>query len=101
MAKSPMWSRILSRPTLRCARGPTNFSLTPSSGSASNLSGSGSMPLVKNGKISGDAFVHVADDAAIPGDGAILISAARFLGDAEALSHRAGKTGVIWPNNRD
>ena len=33
------------------------------------------MPLVKNGKITGDAFVHVADDAEIPGDGAILISA--------------------------
>ena len=39
--------------------------------------------------------------AEIPGDGAILISAARFLEDAEALSRRAGKTGVIWPNNRD
>ena len=59
------------------------------------------MPLVKGGKITGDAFVHVDDDAAVPGDGAILISAARFLGDAEALSRRAGKTGVIWPNNRD
>ena len=59
------------------------------------------MPLVKNGKISGDAFAHVADDAAIPGDGAILVSAARFLEDTEALVRRAGKTGVIWPNNRD
>ena len=59
------------------------------------------MPLVKNGKISGDAFVHVADDAPIPGDGAILIPAARFLDDAEALSRRVGRTGVIWPNNRD
>ena len=59
------------------------------------------MPLVKVGKIAGDAFVHVADDAEIPADGAILISAARFLADAEALSRRPGKTGVIWPNNRD
>src|SRR6202163_1577012 len=59
------------------------------------------MPLVKNGKITADAFVHVADDAEITGDGAVLISAARFLGDAEAISRRAGKTGVIWPNNRD
>src|SRR5258707_7609813 len=59
------------------------------------------MPLVKNGKITGDAFVHVADDAPIPGDGAILISATRFLEDAEALSRRVGRTGVIWPNNRD
>ena len=47
------------------------------------------MPLVKNGKITGDTFVHVADDAEIPGDGAVLISAARFLENAEALSRRA------------
>ena len=59
------------------------------------------MPLVKQGKITTDAFVHVPDGADLPGDGAILISAARFLEDAEALSRRAGETGVIWPNNRD
>jgi uncharacterized protein (DUF934 family) len=59
------------------------------------------MPLVKGGKISADPFVHVADDAELPGDGAVLISAARFLENAEALSRRSGKTGVIWPNNRD
>jgi len=59
------------------------------------------MPLVKNGKISDDAFVHVADDAPLPGDGAILISAKRFLEDPEAISRRLGKTGVVWPNNRD
>ena len=59
------------------------------------------MPLVKDGKITGDEFVHLADDAGIPGDGAILISSARFLGDSEALSRRAGRTGVVWPNNRD
>jgi uncharacterized protein (DUF934 family) len=59
------------------------------------------MPLVKNGKISTDVFVHVADDAEIPGDGAILISSARFLDDPQMLSCRAGKIGVIWPNNRD
>ena len=59
------------------------------------------MPLVKDGKITGDGFVHVADDAEISGDGAILMSAARFLQDPEALSRRSGRTGVIWPNNRD
>src|ERR1700716_3508358 len=59
------------------------------------------MPLVRGGKISGDAFVHVADDAEIPADGAVLISAARFLADPDALSRRLGKLGVIWPNNRD
>ena len=62
------------------------------------------MPLVKNAKIVSDLFVHVADGAdgaELPGDGAVLISAARFLEDPETLSKRAGKTGVIWPNNRD
>ena len=59
------------------------------------------MPLVKNGKIVGDAFVHIADDADITADSGVLISAARFLADAETLSRRAGKIGVVWPNNRD
>jgi uncharacterized protein (DUF934 family) len=59
------------------------------------------MPLVKHGRITTDLFVHVADGAELPGDGAILVSAARFLEDPEALAQRPGKTGVIWPNNRD
>ena len=59
------------------------------------------MPLVKNGKIATDIFVHVPDGAELPGDGAVLVSAARFLEDAEALLRRPGKLGVIWPNNRD
>jgi uncharacterized protein (DUF934 family) len=59
------------------------------------------MPLVKDGKITGDLFVHVPDGAELPGDGAILVSAARFLEDPEALLKRAGKVGVIWPNSRN
>jgi uncharacterized protein (DUF934 family) len=59
------------------------------------------MPLVKDGKITGDMFVHVPDGAELPGDGAILVPAARFLEDPEALLRRAGKLGVIWPNNRN
>lgn len=59
------------------------------------------MPLVKNGKIAADAYIHVADDAEIPVDGAALIPAARFLADPEALLKRNSPTGVIWPNNRD
>ena len=59
------------------------------------------MPLVRHGKITQDGFVHVADDAPLPGDGAILISAARFLDDPEGLCRRLGRTGVIWPNSRD
>ena len=59
------------------------------------------MPLVKDGKIAADLFVHVPDGAELPGNGAILVSAARFLEDPEDLLKRAGKVGVIWPNNRD
>ena len=58
------------------------------------------MPLVKNGRITTDLFVHVADGAELPGDGAVLITAARFLEGPEAILKRAGKTGVIWPNSR-
>jgi uncharacterized protein (DUF934 family) len=58
------------------------------------------MPLVKNGHVATDIFFHVADGAELPGDGAVLVSAARFLEDPEALLRR-GKVGVIWPNNRD
>jgi uncharacterized protein (DUF934 family) len=59
------------------------------------------MPLVKNGKIAADIFVHVPDDAEMPEGGAVLVSAARFLEDPEALLARVGELGVIWPNNRD
>ena len=58
------------------------------------------MPLVKNGHIATDVFLHVADGAELPGDGDILISAQRFLADPDTLLRRPGKTGVIWPNNR-
>ena len=60
------------------------------------------MPLVKNGHIVADEFVRVPDDAELPAQGAILVSATRFLADPGALlARRNGKLGVIWPNNRD
>jgi len=59
------------------------------------------MPLVKQGRLTTDLFVHVADGAELPGDGAILVTAERFLADPEALLRRPGKLGVIWPNNRN
>ena len=59
------------------------------------------MPLVKNGRITTDLFVHVTDGAELPGGGAILVPAARFLEDPEAVLQHAAKVGVIWPNNRD
>jgi uncharacterized protein (DUF934 family) len=59
------------------------------------------MPLVKGGKIVSDEYVHLADDAALPESGAVLVSAARFLADPEAVLQRREKVGVILPNNRD
>jgi uncharacterized protein (DUF934 family) len=59
------------------------------------------MPLVKQGRITTDPFVHVVDGAELPDDGAILVPAARFLENPEAVLKRAGRVGVIWPNNRD
>jgi uncharacterized protein (DUF934 family) len=59
------------------------------------------MPLVKNGTIATDIFVHVPDGAELPGDGAVLVTAARFLEGPEELLRRAGRLGVVWPNNRD
>jgi len=59
------------------------------------------MPLVKGGKIQADEFVHLADDAGLPETGAVLVTAARFLADPEAVLQRREKVGVIWPNNRD
>jgi uncharacterized protein (DUF934 family) len=59
------------------------------------------MPLVKNARITTDLFVHVADGAELPGDCDILVSAQRLLEGPDALLKRAGKVGVIWPNNRD
>jgi uncharacterized protein (DUF934 family) len=59
------------------------------------------MPLVKGGKITDDAFVHVEDGAELPADGTVLVSAKRLLEKSEELFKRDGKVGVIWPNNRD
>lgn len=59
------------------------------------------MPLVKGNTVVTDEFVHLADDAELPADGAVLLPAERFLKDPEAVLSRNGKTGVLWPNNRD
>jgi uncharacterized protein (DUF934 family) len=59
------------------------------------------MPLVNGGTIVDDTFAKLAVDTPLPDGGDILVPAERFLGDAPALLARAGKVGVIWPNNRD
>ena len=58
------------------------------------------MPLVKNGAPAEDIFTAVADDAALP-DGPVLVSAERFLKEADALVARNDEIGVLWPNARD
>jgi uncharacterized protein (DUF934 family) len=59
------------------------------------------MPLVKSGNITDESFIHLADTAALPASGDILLSAARFLEDPDAALRRTAKVGVIWPNSRD
>ncbi len=59
------------------------------------------MQLVSHGEIVADDFVRVADDAALDGGVAALVSADRFVAEADALLSRDGATGVIWPNDRD
>ncbi|RTL53577.1 MAG: DUF934 domain-containing protein [Bradyrhizobiaceae bacterium] len=59
------------------------------------------MPLVKGNRIVSDDFVTLGDEDAIPAGGHVLVPAARFLADADAILAREGKVGVIWPNNRD
>ncbi|MBN9584724.1 MAG: oxidoreductase [Afipia sp. 62-7] len=59
------------------------------------------MPLVKGNTVVADDFVHLADDAPLPADGAVLLPAERFLADPKAALSRGDKIGVIWPNNRD
>jgi uncharacterized protein (DUF934 family) len=57
------------------------------------------MLLVKNGKIVGDPYLRVLDDAPIADDVAVLIPAAGLIADAEDLARRSGRTGVLWPND--
>lgn len=59
------------------------------------------MPLVKNGQVVTDRFTAILDDAPVPAEGAVLVTAERFLADAAELTARTGETGVLWPNNRD
>lgn len=59
------------------------------------------MLLNESGKIVEDAFLQVADDAALPDGVAVLISAARFLAGPDAILRREAPTGVLWPNNRN
>jgi uncharacterized protein (DUF934 family) len=58
------------------------------------------MQLIKGGRVVADGFLRVADDAPVPDGVPVIISAARFLAEVDALSHRATPTGLAWPNDR-
>ena len=58
------------------------------------------MPLVEAGRIVEDRYRRVGDDAPIPDRAAVIVSAKRFLADADALIRRDGSLGVAWPNDR-
>ena len=58
------------------------------------------MPLVRSGKVVEDRFVRVADGEPVPEQGPVIVSADRFLADADEFSQRQDAVGVIWPNNR-
>ena len=58
------------------------------------------MPLVRAGQIVEDRFVRIADEAALPDRVQVIVSAKRFLAEADVLIRRDGSLGVIWPNDR-
>jgi uncharacterized protein (DUF934 family) len=58
------------------------------------------MPLISNGEIVADRYVRVPDDAPIPDGVPAIVSAPRFLPNAEEIVRRDAPTGVLWPNDR-
>jgi uncharacterized protein (DUF934 family) len=58
------------------------------------------MPLIKNGRVIADRYVHVVDDAPLPEGVPVIVPAERFLADAAEILQRDAPVGVVWPNNR-
>jgi uncharacterized protein (DUF934 family) len=58
------------------------------------------MQLIKEGRVVADEYARIADDAPVPARGPLIVSAARFLAETDALAGREAPTGVIWPNDR-
>ena len=58
------------------------------------------MPLIRNGRVTEDRYVHVLDDAPLPDGVGVIIPATRFLADAQEILRRDTPIGVVWPNNR-
>jgi uncharacterized protein (DUF934 family) len=58
------------------------------------------MPLVEGGRIVEDRYRHIDDEAPIPERVPVIVSAKRFLAEADRLVRRDGSVGVVWPNDR-
>lgn len=56
------------------------------------------MPLLKNGVLVEDPWQAVADDAALPADGAIIVSVTRFNAERSTLLARNVPLGVVLKN---
>ena len=60
------------------------------------------MPLLKNGKPVGeDAWTPVADDAALPADGGVVISYDRWFRERDTLAGRNAPLALAIANDRD
>ena len=57
------------------------------------------MRYIKNGRVSQDQWVRVADDADVPNDKPAIVTASRLLAAGEDISERKAPLGVIWPNH--
>jgi uncharacterized protein (DUF934 family) len=58
------------------------------------------MPLVEGGRIAEDRYVRIDDEAPVPDRVPVIVSAKRFLAQADELIRRDGSLGVAWPNDR-
>ena len=58
------------------------------------------MRLVKSGQVVADDYIRLSDDAPIPDDLPVIVSAARLIAEADAILRRQAPTGVLWPNSR-
>ena len=59
------------------------------------------MQIIRRREIVEDDWVHIADDAAVPADGKVLVPLERWLSERDALLARNGELGVILPNTID
>lgn len=55
------------------------------------------MPLIEKGDIVADTWTEIADDAAIPDDGGVVVSLNRWKAEAETLRGRNQPVGVRLP----